>query len=76
MTGPEHYREAEYLLTYIKDGALQEGVLLSEEAERSIAARAQVHATLALAAATASHSVAHFESWQRLLNDNEPGSAS
>ncbi|GLZ34858.1 hypothetical protein Lesp02_70450 [Lentzea sp. NBRC 105346] len=53
MTGPEHYREAEQLLAYIEDGAYRDRMHLSEAAEHSIAARAQVHATLALAAATA-----------------------
>lgn len=53
MNGPEHYREAERLLAYIEDGALQEGVVLPTDAETSIAIRAQAHATLALAAATA-----------------------
>ena len=48
MTGPEHYREAEKLLAAIE---------ITPEASvgsvRTVAAMAQVHATLALAAATA-----------------------
>lgn len=48
MNGPEHYREAERLL----DRA--ENVIPDDEpAQAAVAARAQVHATLALAAATA-----------------------
>jgi hypothetical protein len=48
MTGPEHYREAERLLA--------ETERTPEDSVRSVAtvaAQAQVHATLALAAATA-----------------------
>lgn len=51
MTGPEHYEEAESLLAFIKDDAYRAGFRLDEQAELSIAARAQAHATLALAAA-------------------------
>lgn len=47
MTGPEHYREAEGLLD-----ALQE-LRHDDLARTEVVARAQVHATLALAAATA-----------------------
>lgn len=46
MTGPEHYREAEQLL-----GARRSGESAAEAASRL--AEAQIHATLALAAATA-----------------------
>ncbi|MGW4040431.1 hypothetical protein ACWEIM_29845 [Streptomyces sp. NPDC004778] len=51
MTGPEHYREAERLITesYAIIRPNDEGPC---EADRSLA-EAQVHATLALAAATA-----------------------
>lgn len=46
-TGPEHYREAERLVTTVRDsgGAVVGGVV-------NVLAAAQVHATLALAAAT------------------------
>ncbi|MEU6496409.1 hypothetical protein ABZ890_39535 [Streptomyces sp. NPDC046984] len=47
MTGPEHYARAEQLLREVRDGH-QEG---SDVA--AILAAAQVHATLAVAAATA-----------------------
>ncbi|WP_084518046.1 hypothetical protein [Microtetraspora niveoalba] len=50
MTGPEHYREAERLLVGCKT---QDGALLIEEGTAEVLAAAQVHATLALAAATA-----------------------
>lgn len=46
MTGPEHYREAELLLKSAADNFLRDG-----NAGSALAA-AQVHATLALAAAT------------------------
>jgi hypothetical protein len=48
MTGPEHYREAERLL-----GETFQNVPNGDPAEPVILAEAQVHATLALAAATA-----------------------
>ena len=58
MTGPDHYREAEKILTQVVpalDKAERHGVdLESLSAGVSISlAMAQVHATLALAAATA-----------------------
>ena len=49
MTGPEHYSEAEYMLQMATNQlAGDDGI---DDANRLIA-RAQVHATLALAAAT------------------------
>jgi len=50
-TGPEHYREAERLLNGLKtrDGS----ALFVEDGNEQVLAAAQVHATLALAAATA-----------------------
>ena len=47
MTGPQHYRRAEQLLREVRDGH-QEGTDVA-----AILAAAQVHATLASAAATA-----------------------
>lgn len=47
-TGPEHYQEAERLIDLVDDGA---------EDWQPLAAEAQVHATLALAAATATNVV-------------------
>ena len=48
MSGPEHYQEAERILAEIEGTPA-----LSNEIEALFAFRAQVHATLALAAATA-----------------------
>ena len=47
-TGPEHYQEAERLVGLVDDGAVD---------WQPLAAEAQVHATLALAAATAANVV-------------------
>ncbi|MDX3019917.1 hypothetical protein [Streptomyces acidiscabies] len=52
MTGPEHYREAERLLAAASASTETTYGGNNPEADRDIAA-AQVHATLALAAATA-----------------------
>jgi hypothetical protein len=57
MTGPEHYREAERLLEASKDrGSADETARIAE---------AQVHATLALAAATALSGADDDQAWQR-----------
>lgn len=54
MTGPEHYREAERLTAVVtKPDALSGNRLLQPGDHRDILALAQVHATLAHAAATA-----------------------
>ena len=45
MTGPEHYKKAEFILKYVDE--------MDAEAARHSVAVAQVHATLAQAAATA-----------------------
>jgi len=55
MTGPEHFRAAELLLA-------EAGEQPGEASARSIAT-AQVHATLALAAATALHGVTDHQHW-------------
>lgn len=47
MTGPEHYRQAERFLAMAGDK------IRGEVGEAEVLAEAQVHATLALAAATA-----------------------
>jgi hypothetical protein len=49
MTGPEHYREAERL---IKGLTTDTGAVYVEDGNEQALALAQVHATLALAAAT------------------------
>jgi hypothetical protein len=61
MTGPEHYRLAERLAERLADEALQVGG--PEGAEMTAAA--QVHATLALAAATALGAESHSTGAQR-----------
>lgn len=48
MTGPEHYRQAERLIAAV---TLDDGHLIEDDP--NVIALAQVHATLALAAATA-----------------------
>lgn len=50
MTGPEHYRKAERLIQEIHDEGVEDA-----ETETLFFREAQVHATLALAAATALH---------------------
>ncbi|MFE2353418.1 hypothetical protein [Streptomyces parvulus] len=71
MTGPEHYREAERLLELASSSKETTYEGDNPEADRDIAA-AQVHATLALAAATAMSSTEQggmarvdFEAWDR-----------
>jgi len=62
MTGPEHYQEAERLLTV---GLPQRG----SELDAICTAAAQVHATLALAAAAADALVpsVRFQSWAQVI---------
>jgi hypothetical protein len=55
MTGPEHYRRAEQLVESVArrgKGDLEDPIVVSDDHPGTIAA-AQVHAVLALAAATA-----------------------
>lgn len=78
MTGPQHYREAERLLAQAVDR--QDGTPSYEAGtenhwhEATIAA-AQVHATLALAAATAFPSEVITGKWDGYGNDDDPGTA-
>ncbi|MFI9194209.1 hypothetical protein ACIG0A_33525 [Streptomyces californicus] len=75
MTGPEHYLEAERLLSgaqNVMDVAPVDGLTRTECAEL-----AQVHATLALAAVTAHHMVATTvddrEEWGKAIgSEGEP----
>ena len=62
MTGPEHYREAEQILTRLADSDMIRG----DEGEAELLAEAQVHATLALAAATAAQldTLQHPQWWE------------
>ncbi|MFE9391629.1 hypothetical protein [Streptomyces sp. NPDC006784] len=78
MTGPEHYREAEQLLSdasYQRDRnghpVRKDGTTFQPGEHAALIARAQVHATLALAAATAAQLAdryvgdgAHINNWQ------------
>ena len=61
MNGPDHYREAEYLL---KVAANTEGSMMSTEQQGALLAAAQVQATLALTAAVvATRAVGPLETW-------------
>ena len=53
MTGPEHYREAEHILAGVTLGEHPDGAPIFRHDEPEMFKAAQVHATLALAAATA-----------------------
>lgn len=53
MTGPEHFQEAERLITLALEQRLDERTDDVAPRSRLTMAQAQVHATLALAAATA-----------------------
>jgi hypothetical protein len=55
MTGPEHYREAERLIVQANAALRDQGTESQAKmlAHRMLTDQAQVHATLALAAATA-----------------------
>ncbi len=73
MTGPEHYREAEELLAYAQDKTEY-----GSDIERYHLAAAQVHATLALAAATATsladHPAADWDDWRPIASRSKrPG---
>lgn len=62
MTGPEHYRDAEYLLAKLPDHGTNPDTGL-DRAETLTAA--QVHATLALAAATAAAQATAYDGDER-----------
>ena len=51
MTGPEHYREAEWLLRILAKPADHGGTVIDARMNPNVVAAAQAHATLALAAA-------------------------
>jgi len=59
MTGPYHYRRAEEIL-----GEIEATNAVSEEADTGLAIRAQAHAILALAAATAIDPGGQRREWQ------------
>lgn len=70
MTGPEHYRAAERLLSQASHEGMTgtplspQGLPVRPEVHAALIARAQVHATLALTAATA---------MQAPVDGSEPG---
>ncbi|MGH3228507.1 MAG: hypothetical protein ACRDOA_08005 [Streptosporangiaceae bacterium] len=62
MTGPEHFAEAERLIAMARKAPLSHELYSNYEAQATlILADAQVHATLALSAATAVGAVAETE---------------
>ncbi|MFE9845831.1 hypothetical protein [Streptomyces goshikiensis] len=76
MTGPEHYREAERLLGLATDNDGDFSV--TGEFTAALVTGAQVHATLALAAATAlidetprSDCFANYQAWQTVAGAGE-----
>jgi hypothetical protein len=87
MTGPEHYREAEQLLTGALKHRITENGDWQDDAERhriadALTAEAQVHATLALTAAfvTRPHiAIAHIDDagaqWAKALTTTPEGGA-
>lgn len=77
MTGPEHYREAERL---IKGLTTDTGAVYVEDGNEQVIALAQVHATLALAAATAlidetprSDCFSNYRAWQDVAGSEYQG---
>lgn len=58
MNGPEHYRRAESLLEQLRKAHASMTTTVNPERAAAALAEAQVHATLALAAATAMHATA------------------
>jgi hypothetical protein len=59
MSGPEHYQEADRILSEIKAATY-----LPNDTETCLVLRAQAHATLALAAATAIDPDTQREEWR------------
>ena len=66
MTGPDHYREAERLMTEINPEWQDEYVTVNTR-------QAQVHALLALAAATALHGVTDQQQWFDAMGTRDTG---
>lgn len=60
MDGPQHYSEAERIMTELS--VIRDGVVQAVDFPEAVAA-AQVHATLALAAAVAVKTTAAEDSW-------------
>ena len=74
MNGPEHYRKAERILEDLRraSASMSLAMRLKPETAAQMAAEAQVHATLALAAVTAHHMVATSgndrEEWSKAIH--------
>lgn len=66
MTGPQHYTEAQRLLAIVKRGAY------TGDDTASLIAAAQVHATLAQAAATIDATRMNPEGWLNVLDTTNP----
>ncbi len=88
MTGPEHYQMAEHLVMTAAgvmdfDHGLYASMGTDERLKRraALTAEAQVHATLALAAATALNDgdngmqIADWQAWRRAASVNPPETA-
>ncbi|MFJ8910604.1 hypothetical protein [Amycolatopsis sp. NPDC102389] len=74
MTGPEHYREAERLAAILLAGKDSDGWCLNADRVARIGAAANVHAQLALAAATAAASamgmpVGYWKAWHAVAGE-------
>lgn len=67
MTGPEHYQRAESLLKQLRQAHASMTDSVSADKAAAVMAEAQVHATLALTAATA---------MQAAVDGSEPGMGS
>lgn len=68
MSGPEHYQEAERLLARLEHIGIDP---TNAEAVRNVQARAQTHATLALAAATARYVSADWNAVTNRTKDDD-----
>lgn len=80
MTGPEHYRRAEELLVELRKMRASVMKPANPESIANTLAQAQVHATLALAAATALSdptrsapraTVPEWDAWQKAAGETE-----
>lgn len=84
MNGPEHYQKAEQLLTQVQNGRAADGTPIDDINARDYLVRAQVHATLAQAAAIALNAMVidenkgaasfdgDMEHWRCALDGTEP----
>ena len=70
MTGPEHYQQAEMILTQVKNGHTPDGITIDSGNVAVFLARAQVHATLAQAAATGlSNTTSAIAEWTQIAGE-------